>query len=145
MREPKVVAVLNSTPDIVDMLRIVIEQAGYVVVSVYTHEIREGRVDIAAFVSSHKPSLVIYDIAPPYENNWRLFLHTRALPALKRLKFLITTTNERRVRAVADTTEEMYEIVGKPYDLGKIVEGVEELIGPPSDRPASTSASSPPS
>ena len=39
---PPVVAVINTSPDIVDMLRVTLEHAGYVVVTALTYDIREA-------------------------------------------------------------------------------------------------------
>lgn len=129
--KPKVVCVFNTTPDIVELLRIVLEQAGFVVVSAYTYDLRDSKVDVDLLVRQHQPDLVIYDIAPPYEENWRLFLHFRRMPALKDLKFLVTTTNIKRVQEASGTDMPMFEIVGKPYDLGVIVNAVKREIGAP--------------
>jgi hypothetical protein len=129
MERPPVVAIFNTSPDTVEMLRIVLEQAGFVVLGLFTFEARDGKIDIENLFRQHEPSVVIYDIAPPYEKNWREFLHMSTLPALKDRKFVLTTTNERQVREVAGEAPEMFEIVGKPYDLGRIVDQVRKLSG----------------
>ena len=45
------VAIVNTTPDAIDMLRHVFEAAGFVVVSCFTYDIREGQTDFASFVA----------------------------------------------------------------------------------------------
>ena len=131
-----VVAVINSTPDVIDMLRIAFEQAGIVVVSALSHEIREGEVDIEAFVRQHGPRVVIYDIAPPYAANWRLFEHIRSLPAMIDRTFVLTSTNPERVRQLCGTTDTVYEIVEVPYELEQIVQvGREAMRGTTDNRP----------
>lgn len=127
--KPPVVAIFNTSPDTVEMLRIILEQAGMVVVSAYTHDLREAKVDVEALMRQYQPKLIIYDIAPPYDKNWRQMVTTREMPAIKGIKFLITTTNEKRVKEVAGEGLEVYEIVGKPYDLGRILEAVKKSIG----------------
>jgi CheY-like chemotaxis protein len=126
---PPVVAVFNTSPDTVEMLRIVLEQAGFVVMGLYTYEVRDGRINIENVFNQHEPDVVIYDIAPPYDKNWREFRHMCTMPALARRKFVLTTTNIQRVREAIDNPPEMFEIVGKPYDLGAIVEQVKKLSG----------------
>ena len=127
---PPVVAVFNTSPDTIELLRIVLEPEGYVLVGAYTYEVRDGEVDVESLVQQHQPKLIIYDVAPPYDRNWRLFQHFATMPALKGVNFLITTTNLRQVREIAGPNREIFEIVGKPYDLGLIVQAVKETIGP---------------
>jgi len=127
--DPPVVAIINTSPDTIEMLRIVLEPEGFVVMGTYTYELRDGEVDVEALVKQHRPKLIIYDVAPPYDRNWRLFQHFSAMPALKGISFLITTTNRRQVSEIAGPDREIFEIVGKPYDLGLIVQAVKDTIG----------------
>ena len=80
---PTVVAVFNTSPDTVDLLRFVFEHAGFTVVSAFTWEMRDSKVDVEAFMRQHSPHVVVYDVAPPYEENWHLFKHFCAMPAFR--------------------------------------------------------------
>ena len=122
----EVVAIFNTSPDIVEMLRLALEQAGFVVVTVLTHEVRKGEVNVGAFIAEHDPRVIVYDIAPPYDANWKLFLHTCALPAMRERAFVVTTTNAAHVEQLAGGSRRIYEIVGKPLDLEQIVRAVKE-------------------
>lgn len=125
---PEVVAVINSTTDVVDMLRMALESAGLTVVSALTPEIRDGEVDVERLVRQHDPKVVVYDIAPPYEANWRFFQHVARMPALAGRQFVVTSINARHVETLAAPQHHVYEIVGKPYDLGQVVQAVREAL-----------------
>lgn len=140
---PKVIAIFNTSPDTVDLLRFVFERAGYTVVSAFTWELRDAHVDIEAFVRQHQPDAIVYDIAPPYAQNWRLFQHFSAMPVLADIKFVITTTHEKHVREIAGEGPELFEIIGKPYDLGRVVSAVEQAIGPSTRASASSNPADP--
>ena len=124
MTNAAVVGVFNTSEDIVDLLRVVLEQAGYVAVTALTHRLRDGQTDLEALMRQHRPQIIVYDIGPPYEQNWRLFQHIRASPACRGVRFVLTTTNLAQVRTVAGPEQCLYEIVGKPFDLEEVVGAV---------------------
>ena len=128
---PTVIAVINSTPDIVEMLRVAFEHAGFVVVSTFTHLIRGGEVDFEAFIQQHQPQAIVYDIAPPYASNWNLFRHLRQLPALRGRRFVVTSTNPGRLRELAEVEQEIFEIVEIPYVITQLVETVAKAVAFP--------------
>ena len=124
-RHAHVVAIFNTSEDTTDVLRLVFENAGFVVVTAFTTDLREGKVDLEAFMRQHQPLVVVYDIAVPYDRNWRLYEHLRNAPACAGVSFVLTTTNLKHVRQLAGD-EELHEIVGKPYDLDEILGAVRQ-------------------
>jgi DNA-binding NarL/FixJ family response regulator len=123
-----VVAIINSTTDVVNMIRTAVEQAGLTGVSALTVEIREGHVDLDRFIEQHEPRVIIYDVAPPYEPNWQLFQHIASRPVMEGRQFVVTSTNPRHVERLAGPQHHVYEIVGKEEDLGRIVQAVREAL-----------------
>src|SRR4029079_9786740 len=94
---PPVAAIFNTSPDTVDLLRGVLSRAGFVVVTGFTFDIRDATINIDEFMGQHKPDVIVYDIAPPYEENCRLFVHLRQIPAFERCPVVLTSTNIARV------------------------------------------------
>ena len=125
---PAVVAVFNTSEDTTDMLRVVLEQAGFTVVTAFTTALRDGKVDLEALMRQHRPAVVVYDVALPYDANWRLFEHIKASPACDGVQFVITTTNAAHLLAVAGEGQPVLEIVGKPYDLAQLVKAVTNAL-----------------
>jgi DNA-binding response OmpR family regulator len=123
---PLVAAIFNTSYDIVDLLRRAFEPAGIVAVSCLTHQIREGVVDVERFIRQHDPRVIVYDIAPPYEPNWQLFQHVCRMDGMAGRPIVLTSINPRHVEQLAGRDQRVYEVVGKPYDLGEIVQAVKE-------------------
>ena len=125
---PPVIGVFNTSEDTTDLLRLVLEQAGYVVVTAFTNLLRDGRIDLETLMRQYRPTVIVYDIAVPYEQNWRLFERIRDSPACKGVRFVLTTTNVAQVEKVAGSAHRFHEIVGKPYDLDEVVRAVKDAV-----------------
>jgi hypothetical protein len=124
--EPITVAIVNTTPDAVEMLRHVFMSAGFVAVSCYTHHIRDGTLDFEAFMRQHRPRVIVYDLAPPYEANFRLFQHVRAMPAVAGCQFVVTSVNPSNVVRLVGRDERVYEVVDREDDLLALVHAAKE-------------------
>ncbi|MEP6917337.1 MAG: hypothetical protein ABJC89_16925 [Acidobacteriota bacterium] len=124
----QVVAVVNSSEDTVEMLRTCLQQHGFTsVVTGHIHDFKAGDADFTKFVAEHQPALFIYDISLPYDKNWtflRLLLDTESM---RGRKIVVTTTNKRALDALVGPND-AFEIVGKPYDLDRIVAAVEAAL-----------------
>jgi DNA-binding response OmpR family regulator len=121
MKRAPVVAVFNSNDDVVELLRLVLEQAGFVVVSGHIDAIRRGEQRLSDFVEEHDPEVILYDLVPPYDRSWRFLEHIRDSPSMRTRRFIITSTNAARAKEIIGTTEHVYEVIGKPYDIDEIV------------------------
>ena len=120
------VAIVNTSPDTIDVLRDALERAGFVVVSCYTHDIRDGRLDFEAFMRMHTPTVIAYDLAPPYDRNFMLYEHVRAMDAVRGVQFVITAPNAAQAQRLIGNDQHVYEVVGKEEDLGRIVDAIKQ-------------------
>lgn len=133
---PPVVAVFNSNDDLVEILRTAFELAGLVVVSAHVDNIRRGRTSMLEFIAEHDPAVVLYDITPPYDRSYRFFQHLRAMEIFKGKRFVLTSTNVHRATEAAEPDDEIFEIVGKPYDLDELTRRICEAAGVPPPLPS---------
>jgi CheY-like chemotaxis protein len=121
-----VVAVINSNDDVVEMLRQSLEQAGFVVVSAHADAIRRGQTSMTDFVEVHRPTVIVFDLVPPYDTNYRFIEHLRDTEVLNGCQFVLTSSNPARAQELAGMSDEIYEVIGKPYDLERITRAVKE-------------------
>lgn len=123
-----VVAVINSSHELVDLLKVSLEQAGLLVVTLLSHQIRNGSTDLDAFMRQHNPQVIVYDIAPPYESDWAMLQHIRSFESLAPCRFVLTSPNVAHVRGLVGRDERVYEIIGKPHDIGEFVGAVLQAV-----------------
>jgi DNA-binding response OmpR family regulator len=126
VNEPTTIAVINSTSDITDLLRLALEQSGFVVVTALTPEVRDGHVNFDFFMRQHRPRVVVYDVSPPYEINYRFFEHLANVPAARDTQFVLTSTNVQQVTQLGGLHHRIYEIIGTPFDIAEMVGAVRE-------------------
>ena len=123
---PVVVAVINTNPDLVRLLRTNIEKAGFVVVELHIEQIKLGDTDVEMVLREHDPKVIVYDVAPPYDVNWRFLEHLRASPIFGGRRFVLTSVNSNRLRQIVGNEESVYEIVGELEDVAEVVRAVKE-------------------
>ena len=131
MQSVPVVLVINSSQELVTTLAQALQQAGLLAVTMLSHQIRNGSLDLEAFVRQHRPAVITYDIAPPYEADYALLSHIRSFPALRYCRFVLTSPNVAQLRSILPPEElaQVHEIVGKPHDLGEYVGAVLRTAG----------------
>jgi DNA-binding response OmpR family regulator len=122
-----VVAVFNSSADVVQLLRTALEGEGYTTATAHVTEIKQGHQDVVDFFERYDPQVVIYDISLPYAENWTFFKLIRDTQAAQGRRFIVTTPNKQALQAAIGESEAL-ELVGKPYDLQTILDRVAAAV-----------------
>jgi DNA-binding response OmpR family regulator len=116
-----VVAVINSNDDLVAILRETLEDEGFNVTTAHIRDFKAGREDLPRYLAKHEPDAVVYDLAPPYADNWR-FLRLMRKHFGERPLVLTTVNRKALERAVGKSGA--HEIEGRRTDLSRVVRAV---------------------
>lgn len=123
---PIIIAILNSSEDLLDLLAEAFRDEGFQVVTHHLLPFRSGKEDLAQFFAQHQPDVVVWELAIPYAENWAYFQRMRQTPAVRDCPIILTSTNVARLRQVADPSIDAFEVVGKPFDLDQLIQLVQQ-------------------
>jgi hypothetical protein len=123
---PTVVAVVNTNPDLIRIMRITLEKAGFVVFEFHIEDIKLGAADVDSLLKQHDPKVIVYDLAPPYDMNWRFLDHLPTATGYKGRQFVLTSVNVRHAEEVIKGDESVYEVLGEEEDMAQLVRAVKE-------------------
>jgi len=124
--KPTVVAILNSNDEVVELMRAVLEQAGFVAVTGHVDEARRGQLDLLNFMRQHDPKVIVYDLVPPYDRSWNYLRVLQDSEVMKNRSLVLTSVNAERAQEVVGRSDIVHEVIGRPVDLDEIVTAVKE-------------------
>jgi DNA-binding response OmpR family regulator len=119
---PGIVALFNASDDTIDMVQGLLTNSGRDQTLIWCHfaDLKKGIVNFDKYISKHNPEVVIFDLSPPYDENWRFFKTMRDSTLMKRRGIVLTTTNKDRLDEVLGQDSKALEVVGKTEDLQQI-------------------------
>jgi DNA-binding response OmpR family regulator len=119
---PGRVALFNASDDTIDMMQGLLSKAGagQVLMSCHFADLKKGIVDFDTFMADHNPDVVIFDLSPPYDENWQFFKKMRHSETMRDRGVVLTTTNKDRLDEVLGADSHAFEVVGKADDLARI-------------------------
>ena len=117
------VAIVNSSEDTVEMLRTLLEQEGWETVQAHVDDIKRGRTDFLKYLETHDPQVIIWDVPPPYDQNWAFLQLVRSSRAMDGRVVIVTTTNKPALERFVGPTDAV-EIFTKPYDVEVLIDRI---------------------
>jgi len=121
-----VVALFNASDDTVDMVAKLLTESGsdHTLISCHFADLKRGIVDFGAYLREHNPEVVIFDLSPPYDENWTFFKTMRDHKLMDGRGIVLTTTNKNRLDEVVGEDSVALEVVGRTKDLQEIASAI---------------------
>ena len=117
-----IVALFNASDDTIDMVQKLLTESGGDQTLIWCHfaDLKKGIVNFDKYMSRHNPEVVIFDLSPPYDENWRFFKTMRDAKTMQGRGVVLTTTNKNRLDEVLGEDSHALEVVGRTKDLQQI-------------------------
>jgi hypothetical protein len=117
-----VVALFNASDDTIDMVQKLLTDSGSDQSLIWCHfaDLKKGVVNFAKYMDRHNPEVVIFDLSPPYDENWKFFKTMRDDSVMEGRGTVLTTTNKNRLDEVLGEDSKALEVVGRTRDLQQI-------------------------
>jgi len=117
-----IVALFNASDDTIDMVQKLLTDSGNDQTLIWCHfaDLKKGIVNFGKYMDRHNPEVVIFDLSPPYDENWKFFKTMRDDKKMKGRGIVLTTTNKNRLDEVLGEDSQALEVVGGSKDLKAI-------------------------
>src|SRR3984893_4507414 len=117
-----IVALFNASDDTIDMVQTLLTASGGDQTLIWCHfaDLKKGIVDFGKYMDKHNPEVVIFDLSPPYDENWRFFKTMRDAQALKGRGMVLMPANKNRLDEFLGEHSHAREVVGRTKDLQQI-------------------------
>src|SRR6187200_3215736 len=83
---PGIVALFNASDDTIDMVQKLLTDSGRDQTLIWCHfaDLKKGVVNFDKYIHKHNPEVVIFDLSPPYDENWHFFKTMRDSTLMKK-------------------------------------------------------------
>lgn len=128
--------VLNSHADTIELLADWFGAQGAVVHHARSLELCRNLEEARSLLTTVRPDVVLFDLAVPYDLNWRCFQRLVDARIFGSVPIVLTTANRRALDQLVGPTD-AFEIIGTPHDLWRLQDLIEWRLA---HRPAATSS-----
>ena len=122
------VAIFNSRAEFIDSLREALARDGLPTATALLAEIQDGTLDLVAFLESHDPRIIVYDLPYPFERHWNFLRLLQQTDFLRKRIWILTTTDKKALDAAMGASGVIEIIFGEPYGIDEVVAAVHHAL-----------------
>ena len=122
------VAIFNSHAEFIHALREALEGEGLSTVTALLADIQDGTLDLVAFLETHNPQVIVYDLPRPFERHWNFLRLLKETQGLRKKTWILTTTDKKALDAAVGASGVIEVVFGEPYGVREVVEAVRHAL-----------------
>lgn len=122
-----VIAIVETNEEIADLLAVIAEEVDGRAVITFVPDLQRGQPEPEHYLREHNPRVVIWDIAPPYGENWDFFQRVCQSEAGQGRTYVLTTANPHALEQLTGPTP-AHEVMGKPFDIERLIATVRRAM-----------------
>src|SRR5206468_12954561 len=101
---------------------------GVTTVAALLADIQDGTLDLVAFLDTHNPQVIVYDLPRPFERHWNFLRLLKQTHGLRERAWILTTTDKKALDAAVGASGVIEVIFGEPYGVREVVEAVRHAL-----------------
>jgi two-component system response regulator VicR len=117
------IMVVDDEPDVVDLVKLVLESDGFSVVTAYSGKEALDRID------QEMPDLVLLDIMMPQMDGWEVYSRIRANPGTKDIPVAMLTAKSQSIdKMIGLHVVKVDDYITKPFGRSELLERVKRIL-----------------
>jgi CheY-like chemotaxis protein len=119
-------AILNDSHQVLKLLCDWFQECGHDCSTAVVADMPEAYTQVAQFILSVNPDVIVYDVALPYLSSWDFLGVIREMPSMKVHKFVITTPNKKELDHAVSQRTSALELTGRRSDMERLLKAVQK-------------------
>jgi len=128
----KLIACVDDSMQICQIMEHIITQAGYQYISI------QDPLKALPMILKHKPDLIFLDLVMPIVNGYEICSQIRRVSALKDVPVIILTSNDGMIDRIRSKIVGATAFLGKPINEDKVLDKINSLLSPSSTKSSSS-------
>jgi two-component system, OmpR family, response regulator VicR len=117
------IMVVDDEPDVVDLVKLVLESDGFSVVTAYSGKEALDKID------REMPDLVLLDIMMPQMDGWEVYSRIRASPVTKDIPVAMLTAKSQSIdKMIGLHVVKVDDYITKPFGRSELLERVKRIL-----------------
>jgi two-component system response regulator VicR len=117
------IMVVDDEPDLVDVVRLILESDGYEVVTA------SGGQEALEKITVERPALVLLDIIMPKMDGWEVFSRIKGNPKTSEIPVIMLTAKDQRIdKLIGLHVVKVNDYITKPFGRAELLERIKKVL-----------------